>query len=155
MEIDWPSPVTAQAVAESGWTPQRRIDIAEWLEELRAEGYYMSPAATGILESFGKLALRPADTTDALWGADPYFFDPIEVGAGMYERYAELEEQVGHRMSPLAANASGTGFLLILDDGRVVADDAQGLWLLGDTFPEAIDVALRRHRTPNVLAAVR
>lgn len=151
MEINWPNPITAQAVAASGWTPQRRIDVTEWVSELRQQGYAISPAAISILESFGNLAVRPADVPDALWGADPIFFDPIEVGDGMYERFEGLEAETGHRMSPLAANSSGTSSLLILDDGRVVSDGVLGLRLMGDDFAEAIDLIVRRYRKPEFL----
>ncbi|MVU82307.1 hypothetical protein GPX89_34360 [Nocardia sp. ET3-3] len=151
MKIDWPNPVTSEVVPAAGWTPDRRIDVTDWFADLDDQGYLMSPAAVEILESFGKLALRPPEAPEALWGADPIFFDPLEVGDGNYDRYADLEAKVGHRMSPLAAKSSGTSSLLILDDGRVVSDDVLGLRLLGTTFPEAVDLVLRRYRRPEFL----
>ncbi|GAB0102575.1 hypothetical protein JMUB6875_15430 [Nocardia sp. JMUB6875] len=151
MRINWPNPVTAEVVAAAGWTPERRIDVTGWGEHLDDQGYFMSSPAVNILESFGNLVLRPPDFPEALWGADPIFFDPLEVGDRMRERYADLEARIGHRMTPLAANSSGTSSLLILDDGRVVSDDVLGLRLLGSAFPEAVDLVLRRYRRPDFL----
>ncbi|MFJ4657989.1 SUKH-3 domain-containing protein [Nocardia sp. NPDC088792] len=151
--LDWPNPITARAITDSGWLPSRRIDITTWVERLEAEGYNVSPSAVAILQNFGDLALHPPAIPEALWPASPLFFDPIDVGHGMYERYIDLESAIGHRMTPLAADSAGTTFVLILDDGRVVSDSVQGLYLLADTFPDALDLLLRRHRTPDLLLA--
>ncbi|WP_433562097.1 SUKH-3 domain-containing protein [Nocardia sp. CA-151230] len=148
MRFYWPNPITAQALTAAGWTPSRRVDITEWIERLEGEGFHVSPPAAAILESFGGLAIHPPEIASALWPADPLFFDPIDVANGMFDRYADFESALGHRMTPLAANSSGTAFLLILDDGRVVSDSLQALCLLGNTFPQALDLLLRRHRTP-------
>ncbi|WP_405498368.1 SUKH-3 domain-containing protein [Nocardia sp. NBC_00511] len=151
MHFDWPHPATARAVTDSGWTPARRIDIAPWIDRLEGEGYHVSPPAAAILESFGNLAVRPLEDPHSLWGADSLFFDPIDVGNGMYERYYDFESALGHRMTPLAANSSSTSFLLILDDGRLVSDGVLALHLLGNSLPEALDLLIRRHRTPPTL----
>ncbi|MGV9668196.1 SUKH-3 domain-containing protein [Nocardia niigatensis] len=149
MRFYWPNPITSQALTAAGWSPRRRVDITEWIDRLEAEGFHVSRPAASILESFGNLALRPPDLAGALWPSDPIFFDPIDVANGMYDRYADFESALGHRMTPLAANATGTTFLLMLDNGTVVSDGIHALHLLAPTFPQALDLILRRHRTPD------
>ncbi|MEC3920197.1 SUKH-3 domain-containing protein [Nocardia sp. CDC160] len=151
MRFFWPNPITSQALTASGWTPGRRIDITDWTARLESEGFHVSPAAATILETFGGLAIQPPHLATALWSADSLFFDPLDVANGMYDRYADFESTLGHRMTPLAANASSTTFLLILDDGRVVSDGILALHLLAPTFPQALDLLIRRHRTPDLL----
>ncbi|MFE3194321.1 SUKH-3 domain-containing protein [Nocardia sp. NPDC059240] len=148
MRFFWPNPITTQVVTAAGWTPARRIDISMWVDRLEGEGYEVTAAAAAILEGFGNLALHVPETPDAGLHAETLFFDPVDVGSGMYERYADLELSIGHRMTPLAVNSAGTAFLLILDNGAVVSDGPRGLHLLGSTFPQALDLAIRRHRSP-------
>jgi hypothetical protein len=149
-ELSWPSEATRQALARAGWTPGRQVDIGEWVGDLTAQGYYFSELAKEILKSFGGLAIRPVDVPEAIWAADPIVFDPVEAGDGMYQRYKPQEVLLGHRMAPLAS-WGGESTILMLDDGKVVSDSSFGLQLLGNTFPEALDLALRRYRKPDVL----
>ncbi|WP_182434987.1 SUKH-3 domain-containing protein [Nocardia seriolae] len=151
MRFFWPNPITAQTLTAAGWTPSRRVDITDWIDRLEAEGFHVSPRAAAILESFGNLAIHPPERPAALWPAEPIFFDPIDVANGMYDRYADFESTLGHHMTPLAANASGTTFLRILDDGRIVSDGILALHHLAPTFPQALDLLIRRHRTPDLL----
>jgi hypothetical protein len=72
----------------------------------------------------------------------------------MYERYKPLESRIGHRMSPLAS-WGGESTVMMLDDGRVVSDSTFGLELLGNNFPEALDLVLRRYRKPALLIDYR
>ncbi|WP_458691329.1 SUKH-3 domain-containing protein [Nocardia tengchongensis] len=153
MRFFWPNPVTSQALTAAGWTPSRRIDITDWTDQLESEGFQVSRPAAGILRSFGSLALHPPELPAALRPADPLFFDPIDVASGMYDRYADFERALGHRMTPLAANAAGTTFLLMLDDGRVVSDGLLSLDLVAPTFPQALEVLVRRHTTPTSILA--
>ncbi|MFF0637978.1 SUKH-3 domain-containing protein [Nocardia sp. NPDC004151] len=148
MRYFWPNPATLRALTAAGWTPSRRIDITDWTDQLEAEGFHVSRPAASILQGFGNLTLQPPDLPGALWSADPLFFDPIDVANGMYDRYAEFERALGHRMTPLAANTAGTTFLLMLDDGRIVSDSVLALDLVAPTFPQALEVIIRRHITP-------
>jgi hypothetical protein len=150
-KFSWPTAVTEQAVARAGWTPDRRVDIREWVIELTNQGYSFSELAENILTSFGGLVVRPApDAPEATWGSDAIVFDPMEAGDGMYERYKQQELILGHRISPLAS-WGGESSIMLLDDGCVVADSSFGLQLLGKTFPEALDLAIRRYRKPETL----
>ncbi|MVU82313.1 hypothetical protein GPX89_34390 [Nocardia sp. ET3-3] len=153
MRFFWPNPITAQALTAAGWTSRRRIDITEWTDRLEAEGFHVSRPAATILKRFGNLAIRPPEIPSALWSEDPLFFDPIDVAHGMYDRYADFELALGRRMTPIAVNATGTTFLLVLDNGNVVSDSTSALHLLGPTFPQALDLIIRRHREPDLLLA--
>ncbi|WP_040816003.1 SUKH-3 domain-containing protein [Nocardia concava] len=151
MRFFWPNPLTSQTLTAAGWTPGRRIDITGWTNRLESEGFQVSRPAAAILKSFGGLTIQPPNLTTALWPADSLFFDPLDVANGMYDRYADFESALGRRMTPLAVNASGTTFLLILDDGRVVSDGILALHQLAPTWPQALDLLVRRHRTPDLL----
>jgi hypothetical protein len=146
--FSWPTVATEDAVARAGWSPRREIDIEEWVAQLTLQGYFFSDLAKAIHKSFGGLAIRPLmGTPEATWASDPIFFDPMDAGDGMDERYKPLEARLGHRMSPLASwGAENTA--MSLDDGRIVSDSSFGLQLLGDTFPGAFDLLLRRYRKP-------
>ncbi|MGW2666161.1 SUKH-3 domain-containing protein [Nocardia tengchongensis] len=148
MRYFWPNPVTFHALAAAGWTPSRRIDITDWTDQLESEGFVVTRPAAAVLQSFGRLTLQPPELPAALWPSDPLFFDPIDVASGMYDRYADFEQALGRRMTPLAANAAGTTFLLMLEDGRVVSDGVLSLDLVAPTFPQALEVIIRRHLTP-------
>jgi SUKH-3 immunity protein len=150
-DFTWPTEVTQRAVERAGWDASRQIDISEWLRELTRQGYSFSELSKTILHSFGGLVIRPAaDAPEAVWGSEPIVFDPMEAGDGMYERYKPQELALGHRMSPLAS-WGGESAVMLLDDGRVVSDSSFGLQLLGNNFPEAVDLAVRRYRKPVLL----
>ncbi|MGW4243283.1 SUKH-3 domain-containing protein [Nocardia sp. NPDC004722] len=148
MRFFWPNPITTQVLTAAGWTPARRIDISMWVDRLEGEGYEVTAGAAAILEGFGNLALHIPEIPNDGRRAETLFFDPIDVGSGMYERYADLETTIGHRMTPLAVNSTSTAFLLVLDNGSVVSDGPHGLHLMGTTFPQALDLSIRRHRPP-------
>lgn len=153
--FSWPTAATEEAVARAGWTPRREIDIEEWVAQLTGQGYFFSDLAEEILKSFGGLVIRPrAGIPEAAWASDPIFFEPMDAGDGMYERYEPLEATLGYRMSPLAS-CGGESTVMSLDDGRIVSDSSFGLQLLGDTFPEALDLLLRRYRKPEFLIDYR
>jgi hypothetical protein len=150
-EFPWPTTVTREAVARAGWTAERHINIDEWVAELTRQGYSFSEEAKNILSSFGGLVIRPrSGIPEAKWASDPILFDPMDAGDGMYERYRPIESMLGHRMSPLASRG-GESTMLLLDDGRIVSDSSFGLQLLGNNFPEALDLLLRRYRKPEFL----
>jgi hypothetical protein len=150
-EFSWPTAETRAAVVRAGWSPDRQVSIEQWVAPLSGQGYYFSPMARAILGSLGGLVIRPLnDAPEATWASNPVHFDPFEAADGLYERYRPLEHRLGHRMSPLAS-WSAESVIMLLDDGRVVSDSSMSLNLLGSTFPEALDLALRRYRRPDVL----
>jgi SUKH-3 immunity protein len=150
-DFTWLTEVTQRAVEKAGWTPDRRVDIETWTAELVSEGYFVSSLAREILANFGGLTvIPPPDVPEAQYGNSPLRFYPVDAGGGLHERYAELELDLGHRMTPLV-DMGGDYIVLLLDDGRVVCDSSFALELLADNFPEALDLLVRRYRRPEIL----
>ncbi|BAW05532.1 SUKH-3 domain-containing protein [Nocardia seriolae] len=151
MRFFWPNPITAQTLTAAGWTPSRRVDITDWIDRLEAEGFHVSPRAAAILESFGNLAIHPPERPAALWPAEPIFFDPIDVANGMYDRYADFESTLGHHMTPPRRQRQRHH---LPPDPRRRPNRLRrilALHHLAPTFPQALDLLIRRHRTPDLL----
>ncbi|MBF6289850.1 SUKH-3 domain-containing protein [Nocardia cyriacigeorgica] len=145
--FSWPSRITAEVVTRAGWSPERKIDIQPWLDDLGSQGFSFSQYAIDVLTSFGGLRIPPQKIEGALYAGTEIEFDPMEVGDGMRERYVNIESRLGQRLSPLA-DCGGESSLLIAENGSILQDWSGGIRLLGETFPDALDLAIRRHKWP-------
>ncbi|MFD3744476.1 SUKH-3 domain-containing protein [Nocardia sp. NPDC058633] len=150
----WPSNETQEAAANAGWTPDRRVDIGSWVSDLQAQGYSFFDEAVSVLSSMGGLIVRPPRIPEALWGSGSIRFDPLLAGDGMRERYAGFEQIIGHTILPIA-DWGGESAMLLLDDGSVVEDITGGLRFLGSSFPDALDLAVRRYRKLDLMPEFR
>src|SRR5437762_13830514 len=105
---------------DSGWTPERRVDITAWIDALTEEGYRFSQGAQAILSNFGGLEIIPAVSPTDAYAAGAILFDPVVAASGELDRIEYWEQQLGVTLSPLAEIA-GQDILLLAQDGRVFA----------------------------------
>ncbi|NEW29187.1 SUKH-3 domain-containing protein [Nocardia cyriacigeorgica] len=153
-DFAWPTRTTSEVVTAAGWTPERKFNAQPWLDELRDQGFFFSEYSIDVITSFGGLVIPPQRIEGALYAGTRIQFDPMEVGDGMRERYEGIESRLGQMLSPLA-DCGGESALLIAENGSVLQDWSGGIRLLGDNFPDALDLAIRRHKWPETIIEFR
>lgn len=149
-EFSWPSELTAEAFFDAGWTVGRKVDASQYFGSLDEQGFYISPEAVTIMESFGGLDIVPPYFSDATWAADPIEFEPEDYFDGMRSSYEKLERRLGQRVTPLASSAGLMGILLV-EDGHLIGDQPRGIVLFGDSFTEGMDLIVRRPHRPRLI----
>jgi hypothetical protein len=105
-----------------GWSPGRRVDVAEWRVRLEADGFRMHAAAERFLAEFGGLAvweMGPGVTCTR----EAFEFDPL-LAEGEADRFGEWSRSVGEDLFPLGELDHGRFFLGISASGVIylVAD---------------------------------
>jgi hypothetical protein len=131
-----PSPEAETILRSAGWSPDRTVDIDEWVVRLRRDGNQVSPVAEAILERFGGLELR--HRLDG--GASRYdlSLNPA-TWYGERDRVLDIEEVLKSPACPLG-EFSGDAMLAVLGDGRVVSAFGGDMNLVGDTWSSALDL---------------
>ena len=70
----------------AGWTPDRKVSTAQWVNQLEFEGFVMLPSAIDILERFGGLETRPQKTSSDVFLPGVLRFDPLLAASGEFDR---------------------------------------------------------------------
>ena len=135
----------------AGWTPSRRADPSEWLDQLSKEGYTVVPAARPILESLASLTIVPDEEDDQVFTPQPFDFCALDAGSGQRDLVQLWETRLGQPLFPLG-QAFGYMTLLVADDGRVLAGETDTLHLIGKNIDEALEVMIIAKRAPTVIA---
>lgn len=146
----WPSKLTEDTLLDCGWTEDRRVDMSETINTLESAGFTFTREGIEILESFGDLWIYPPDIETAQWAGEPFQFDPVGQFEDLPEYYADLQDRLGQRLSPLGRSGGELG-LAILDNGYLIGDWTAGVYLFGRTFTEGLDLIIRRYQTPEWL----
>jgi SUKH-3 immunity protein len=131
-----PSPEAERILRTTGWSPDRTVDIDEWVATLRQDGNNVSPVAEAILKGFGGLKLRHKHR-----GGPSQFdlrLDPA-TWYGERDRVLDIEEILKSPACPLG-EFSGGAMLAVLEDGRVVSAFEGDMDLLGDNWSSALDL---------------
>src|SRR3989442_2135222 len=130
-----PSPDAEVILRRAGWSPDRHVDISQWVERLRSDGTAVFPLAQAILSSFGGLRFRgdrPKRPTRHDFEMDPASW------LGERDRLESIEEITGKRACPLG-ETSGAAMLAVLEDGRVIADLDGFIVQIAKNWREALD----------------
>lgn len=150
-----PAAVLAEALAEAGWEPGRRIAAAvAWTAELRAHlsplghPHAVFPAAEAVWAEFGGLELHPRGPGREQ-APSPVVVEPLR-GLHWARTLGDLGHALDTELAPLGeagpptAPESGIGGALLAIDreGRVYCLDHTGDWYLGATFREAATTLL-------------
>lgn len=53
-----PSPEAEPILRAAGWTPERQVEVGEWVDALVDDGNTVFPTALEILRSYGGFGLR-------------------------------------------------------------------------------------------------
>ena len=131
-----PSPDAERILHTAGWSPDRTVDIDEWVARLRRDGNHVSPVAEAILKRFGGLELRHRFAG----GASRYdlSLNPA-TWYGERDRVLDIEEVLKSPAFPLG-EFSGDALLAVLEDGRIVSAFGGDMNLVGDTWSSALDL---------------
>lgn len=125
----------------SGWTANRRVPTAQWVQQLESEGFTMLPDAVKVLEGFGGLQIVPQQTASDTFLKGVIRFDPVLAASGEFDRIDYWQQRLNSKLSPIAEGSKGD-ILLLAEDGRVFACwDAQ-LFLDGASFEDALENTL-------------
>jgi len=130
-----PSSEAEAVLRQAGWSPDRVVDISEWVETLSRQGNEVFPVARAIMENFGRLRFRH----HGFGGPARYDFEiNPDSWYGEREHVALLEEVLKTRVCPLG-ETSGAALLAVLSDGSVVEEMDGTVFLVGGNWREALD----------------
>ncbi|MFJ9554352.1 SUKH-3 domain-containing protein [Nocardiopsis sp. NPDC101807] len=130
------------ALVRAGWSPNRDVDTSAWVQSLELEGYRIHLAAEEVLASMGGLVVPPVNPIGPNFeNGDPLNFDPIAAGAAYREMALEIEEVLGGSYFPIGEWLSYSS-VFMESGGRVVATGMGWIWGLGETFEEALRLAI-------------
>ncbi|NJP32071.1 SUKH-3 domain-containing protein [Micromonospora thermarum] len=129
---DLPPRVT-QALKAAGWSPRRRVDVADWEAKLAPEGFTMHTPARAFLTEFGGLAVPVSGPgrdyarigvrlDPALCLGQKTWFDSLDAAGQLYPLGEEYD---GH--ASLAMDAEGTIHMLFNSQIKRIGPGATGL----------------------------
>jgi hypothetical protein len=143
-----PSPEAERILHQVGWSPDRQVDVSEWVERLRDEGSEVFPMAEAILRNFGGLRLRHRECG----GPSRHDFDVNPVHwYDQRDRVADIEEILGTTLCPLG-ETSGAAMLAVLADGRIIDEFEGEVIQIGEDWRAALDNLLLGRGTDVKLA---
>lgn len=125
----------------SGWTPHRKAPTAKWVVPLEKEGFTMIPEAVNVLDSFGGLEVVPIKSASDAYVAEVLRFDPVLAASGEFDRVDYWQSRLNTRLSPIAETGGGA-ILLVAEDRRVLLCRDNLLWLVGNSFDDAVENTL-------------
>ncbi|GAB3279733.1 hypothetical protein GCM10027589_06470 [Actinocorallia lasiicapitis] len=135
-----------EALRSSGWSPERAIDTGPWISSLEAEGYRAHPLAVKILANMGGLVVDPLVAAGPNFNNDePFNIDPIAAGSGQRQMALEVEEALGGSYFPIGEWMSYSSVFVEVG-GRVIATGMGWIWELGNSFEEALELAISGSR---------
>jgi hypothetical protein len=149
--LDEISPYFGELLRSAGWTPERRVEVNEWVRTLEQEGFATNPQALAVLESVGRLVVRMPPA-----GISPYThelrFEPVRAATGESDRAEDWKKELGVDLFPIGEEMTSGNVLWIGSDGRFYYGRGFGLYLLGDSLRTAMD-QLASPVSPLVLCA--
>ncbi|WP_157432784.1 MULTISPECIES: SUKH-3 domain-containing protein [unclassified Actinoplanes] len=130
----------------SGWSTERDVDIAHWVEQLKLDGFDAHGLALEVLRSFGGLSIAPVrEDGPNFSNDDPLNFDPAAGGFGQRSLASEVESILGGNFYPIGEWLSHSS-VFVESGGMVVATGMGWIWGLGDTFEDALQLAVCANR---------
>jgi hypothetical protein len=138
IDPDGVGPEAGDLLWRAGWRPDRRVETIAWVGRLMEEGFLPNPLADSILESLGGLSVPiPAA------GINPYDhelrFEPVRAATGDRDRAEAWETALGIHLFPLGEEIRTGNVMWIGDDGKIYYGREFGLYLIGESFREAMD----------------
>lgn len=131
-----PSHEAEAILRAAGWSPDRTVDIDEWVATLRRDGNHVSPAAEAILKGFGGLELR--HRLDGGLSRYDLSLNPA-TWYGERDRVLDIEDVLKSPACPLG-EFSGEAMLAVLEDGSIVSAFGGDMNLVGDSWSSALDL---------------
>jgi hypothetical protein len=131
----------------AGWTADRCVDPAQWHDRLRREGFVLFPVAERVVRNVGRLIVRGPGRPETNEYSREVSFDPVDGGAGEYDRFEEWQRLTGMLLYPLA-DLNPRLSVMVGEDGSVYAGQMDLFYRWGDTFEKAMEVYFLGSRRP-------
>src|SRR5919199_1464548 len=130
-----PSPEAEVVLRQAKWSPERVVDISEWVETLRREGNDVFPFAEGIMRNYGGLRLEH----QGFGGRSRHDFEVNpDYWYDMRDHIELVEDAVGSSLCPLGIT-TGAAMLGVLADGRVISEFEGDVFQVGTNWRFALD----------------
>ncbi|WP_445954616.1 SUKH-3 domain-containing protein [Streptomyces sp. LNU-CPARS28] len=134
------------ALVASGWSSERSVDHARWVEPLEREGFRAHPLVKEVLSARGGISLQPVNRVGPNFSnEEPWNFDPFAGGSGQRDLAVDVEGVLGGEYFPVGEWLSYSSVFLEAG-GRVVAAGLGWIWELGSTFEESLELAVCANR---------
>jgi hypothetical protein len=135
--------MTSQALTDaliaSGWSPDRSISIAYWMDQLRSYGLTILPEAESVLRTFGGLVVNPVRSPSDKYAPGVIRFDPLLAcepdRIQWWERYLQM------KLTPLG-EVGDQACLVLAENGTVFSIWDGILFKDGNSFTEALENTL-------------
>ena len=132
--MDGLSDITLRCLRDAGWTPDRQVDPAPFVEAHLDAGLHVHDAGIGFLSKFGNLKLRylkqkVPDSEDNCFFTDHALKNP--------DLIIDAEAAIRLPLMGIAEESDGYGILCIAKDGRGYSVFFDGTLILRGTSPAA------------------
>ncbi|MBL8635086.1 MAG: SUKH-3 domain-containing protein [Myxococcales bacterium] len=132
---EWPSLETT--LKNSGWSPERRVNIASELDQLNSQGVKINQFAIDFISSFNELSItfpkRTANNTHT------YIFN---IKSSIEEYHTDIREvherKTQSTLCPIGISEDKMVVLLIAETGKVYASVDTSLEFVANTYQEAL-----------------
>lgn len=132
---EWPSLETT--LKNSGWSPERRVNIASELDQLNSQGVKINQFAIDFISSFNELSItfpkRTANNTHT------YIFN---IKSSIEEYHTDIREVheriIQSTLCPIGISKDRMVVLLIAETGKVYASVDTSLEFVANTYQEAL-----------------
>ncbi|MEU3625876.1 SUKH-3 domain-containing protein [Amycolatopsis coloradensis] len=105
------------ALFAAGWTPGRRVDIADWCARLTESGVAVHDSAKAFLAEFGKISIEFSGKGISR-AREAFSIDP-SLCLGEEGRFFEWGQLIGKIIVPVGELDEGRSFLGIDEDGAI------------------------------------
>jgi hypothetical protein len=137
---------------QSGWTPERSVDISQWTDPLVKEGYEFHPTAETILKNLGGLRIIPPHNEDNLFFPSEILFDPFYAASGELDRVEAWQAQCRTNLAPLG-EYHPSYLLLSAPGGKIYGAREKRIYLLGDSIEKALELRILARRKPVLISS--
>ena len=157
------SEIVKKALVDSGWTPNRKVDIKHYEVALVKEGYEVSQILRDFLAQFGGLVLEqphyvePTPEEYKKYKYKPYetlHFDVIQEIGIPSEVQMDKEETYDLRakdyLTPFGSAYDGHLGLLMTPAGKIYGQYGTYFTLLGNDYVEMLENIYNRVKTPEI-----
>src|SRR5262245_36440311 len=112
------SPGVENVLRQFGWSPDRNVSIANWLDRLKGEGLTTNAVAERVLSNLGGLTITPPTNEDNQFAPSKIEFDPVKAAGGESDRVLSWQEDFNLKLFPVG-RYDPLFIILISADGRV------------------------------------
>jgi len=142
---------TKKTLEKYGWSPVRKIDIAEIIKSYEKEGYVVFDTAREFLSGFGGLNLMMPSLSGGR--LEKLHFDALDMSINYEFDWAKAkgyEDRVGEKLIPVGEAYNDYWVLMVSESGKMYGAYCEDLKLEGNTCEEAIENMYNSVETPEI-----